>query len=358
MKFILFLLGPLGWLAAFSASSKSQWVEEYYSEGIYRFIISLLSIASAQAAFSIAEILVFIILIVVIGMFAYAVLNILRGKTYLILREVKLLTLLFSVGYFLFVFLWGLNYYRQPFNEIAGLEIKQGSEEEVIALSKELIQEANFLRKDLSENENGIMSLGKEKLDILTEASEGFAGAAVKYKQLDGEYGQAKPVYFSKVLSYMGITGVYFPFTGEANINRDIPDSMIPSTACHEMAHQRGFAKEDEANYIAYLACMANQDQRYQYSGIILALSYSMNALNEQNPGMASQLRNQYCPGLNRDLTELTEYWQKHEGIMERWSTKMNDKYLKSNRQQEGVISYGKVVDLLLAERRIDKTNF
>lgn len=358
MKFILFILGPLGWLAACLVSSRPEWVERYYSEEFYRFIISPLSMTTAWASFSVGEIIVVLTVIFMIGMLIWIPLNIFRGKMKrAVLREGKFLALFLSVGYFLFVLCWGLNYYREPFDKIAGLEIKQGSEKELFELSTELIQEANYLRRDLPEDGQGVMSLGEERQAILESASEGFSKTAEQYKQLNGEYGPVKPVYFSKALSYMGITGIYFPFTGEANINTDIPDLMIPSTACHEMAHQRGFAKEDEANYISYLVCRANHDQRYKYSGIILALTYSMNALNEQNPDMAFQLRKLYSPGLYRDLTDITAYWQQYEGLIERWSTKLNDRYLKSNRQQQGVISYGKVVDLLLADRRMASTN-
>ncbi|ADY54657.1 hypothetical protein Sgly_0290 [Syntrophobotulus glycolicus DSM 8271] len=358
MKILLFLLGPLGWLAAFAASARPEWVEKYYSEGLYKLMMSPVSRISAGVPFSLGELIV-----VLAGLiFIYALAEILIDAVRFCLRRPKsgfwirrngqCLLMVISLGYFFFIMMWGLNYYREPWDRLADLEIKQADSSEIAGLCTELIKKANDYRKEIPEDGKGVMTLGEDKVKIFLKASEGFRTAAEEYSQLGGNYGRAKPVFFSRALSFMGITGIYFPFTGEANVNIDIPDMMIPSTICHEMAHQRGFAREEEANYIAYLTCQDQQDQKFKYSGVLLALIYSMNALDEQNPEAASQLRETYSPGLNRDLTEITAYWQLHRGKIENWSTQFNDQYLKSNRQTQGVKSYNGMVDLLLAERR------
>jgi hypothetical protein len=151
-------------------------------------------------------------------------------------------------------------------------------------------------------------------------------------------------------MSYTGITGVYFPFTGEANVNVSVPDSDIPATSCHEMAHQRGFAREDEANYIAYLTCKMHPDVDFQYSGTLLALIETTNALYNQDPSAFKELRSKYSDGLIRDLGAINEYWEHYEGPVNEVSNKINDAYLKANNQSDGVQSYGRMVDLLLAE--------
>ena len=156
----------------------------------------------------------------------------------------------------------------------------------------------------------------------------------------------------SKLMSYTGITGVYFPYTGEANVNIGPPDSMILSTACHEMAHQRGFAREDEANYISYFVCMQNPDADFQYSGVLLALINSMNALYTHDKKAYLELTKKYSPGLIRDLKQNNLYWEKHEGSLQKISDRINDAYLKSNMQNDGVYSYGRMVDLIIAEYR------
>ena len=113
---------------------------------------------------------------------------------------------------------------------------------------------------------------------VREKASLGFDQAAKIYPELGGRFGKAKPIFLSSKMSYTGISGIYFPFTGEANVNVDIPHSLLPATTCHEMAHQRGFAREDEANYIAWITCSSNDNPEFKYSGTLLALIHSMNA--------------------------------------------------------------------------------
>ncbi|MPN42576.1 hypothetical protein SDC9_190133 [bioreactor metagenome] len=150
-------------------------------------------------------------------------------------------------------------------------------------------------------------------------------------------------------MSYAGIAGIFSPFTIEANVNGDLPEVMLPSTIAHEMAHQRGYAREDEANFISFLTCMASPDIEYKYSGTILALIHSINALHGVDKDKALELAEEYSPGLERDLADINAYWKKFEGPIERTSTRLNNTYLKANNQKDGVKSYGRMVDLLLS---------
>ena len=151
-------------------------------------------------------------------------------------------------------------------------------------------------------------------------------------------------------MSYTGITGIYMPYTGEANVNYNIPSFMWASTAAHEMAHQRGFAREDEANFIAYLVCISSEEEDIQYSGVFLALIYSMNALYNEDQKGYFELRDKYSQGLLRDMKYNGDFWDKYQGMAEEISSNINDGYLKGNRQEDGVKSYGRMVDLLIAE--------
>ena len=132
------------------------------------------------------------------------------------------------------------------------------------------------------------------------------------------------------------------PFTMEANVNVDIADYSIPVTMLHELAHQRGFMREDEANFIAYLAGMNSDNLEIMYSSTMLALIISGNVLYGQD-------------GIKKDIRANTEYWSKYEDtVISTVSTKINDTYLKANAQADGVKSYGRMVDLLLAKYRAD----
>ena len=145
---------------------------------------------------------------------------------------------------------------------------------------------------------------------------------------------------------------IYCPYTGEANVNMTVPDAMLPCTVSHEMAHQRGFAREDEANYIAYFTCNLNPNIDFQYSGNLLAVINSMNMLKKHDLPRYSELQKTYNNGVQKDLEDYSIYIREHESLAGAISNDVNDLYLKSNRQSDGVYSYNRMVDLLIAEFR------
>jgi hypothetical protein len=154
-------------------------------------------------------------------------------------------------------------------------------------------------------------------------------------------------------MSTTEITGVFFPFTMEANVNVDIPDYTIAATMMHELAHLRGFMREDEANYLSYLAGMKSDNIELQYSSTMLALVYAGNALYSQNPDLYFIIRDQYSEGVLKDIRANSEYWTQYEDtVVSTISNKVNDTYLKANNQEDGVKSYGRMLDLLLAKYR------
>jgi hypothetical protein len=164
--------------------------------------------------------------------------------------------------------------------------------------------------------------------------------------------GRAKPVLLSPVMSYLGIGGIYAPFTGEANVNATLPDWDRPFTVCHELAHQSGFAREDEANFLAYLACRSHPDRDFQYSGTFQAALYVLGALAAADRPAYDAARAALPAPLQRDLAALAAWRQRYKSRLSGVQDRVNDTYLRSQGQREGVRSYGRMVDLLLAERR------
>ena len=193
------------------------------------------------------------------------------------------------------------------------------------------------------------MTIPKGKKWLLENAHIGFNNLSSIYNTLSGEYGKPKPVMLSELMCYTGISGIYFPFTAEANININVPYPSLPSTITHEMAHQRGYAKEDEANFIAYLASISNPYVEFKYSGTLLALIHSINALYKEDMESFEKLKSNFSQGLSRDLDYINSFWEKYEGPIEKASTELNNAYLRANNQKDGVKSYGRVVDLLIA---------
>lgn len=324
-------------------------VEKYYSNSINKFTRQALSFTTSIFPFSVAEFLVFFLLIILLLLLVTLIIKIKTGG---FLGQLLNITVYLSVLYILFMLLWGFNYNRLSFDKIAGLKIQKSSEKELYNLCDSLIKRTNTLRTKVKENPQGVIIIPGGYKDILQRAIKGYEKASVIYPELSGKYGPPKPILLSEKMSYTGITGIYMPYTGEPNVNISIPDFDIAFTAAHEMAHQRGFAREDEANYIAYLTCTMHPDADFQYSGLLLALINSMNALADKNIVEYKLLTEKYSMGVRRDLLYNDNFWSKYKGSVQKTANNVNDSYLKSNGQQEGVESYGKMVDLLLAEYR------
>ncbi|MDD4569277.1 MAG: DUF3810 domain-containing protein [Tepidanaerobacteraceae bacterium] len=330
-----------------------QITENIYSTFIYKILGQSISKITGIFPFSIAEV---IILFSVISITAYT----LRSAFYFIktkkIRELKklFLNILTAAGiiYFSFQLLWGLNYNRVRLDEILSLDARAPTQEELIGLCEDLIVRTNKLRVDLNQNANNVMELPYEKAQALRIAYKGFENASLYYPRLDGKYGQPKGIILSEPMCYTGISGFFFPFTGEANVNMATPDPFFPCTITHEMAHQRGFAREDEANFIAYIACINHPDIYFQYSGTLSALSYSMRALKKVSDSKYNELLTAYSEGVARDIKFNNDFWSQYSGPIEKASNKINDTYLKTQNQKTGVKSYGAMVDLLIAEYR------
>lgn len=352
---ILYIFITLGLILSLIAPRFPLLIEAGYSKAMYQWLIRPYSLVTGFFPFSLAEVVVVGAALFVIFKFLQLVGRIKKspGKTLRntpkVLAQLALLVVLVYVG---FNMLWGLNYSRLSFAQLSGLPVQPGTVAELKGLALALTDEANLLRELVAEDSRGITILSDGVRGALARADGGYISAAKIYPELGGRYGRPKGVFLSHYWSYTGITGVYFPFTAEANVNTDIPHFLFPATACHEMAHQRGFAREDEANFIAYLTCSLHPDPDFRYSGTVLALINTMNALYRADTDAYQEVRALYSPALERDLRDWSEYWRRFEGPVEQASEKINDSYLKANRQQDGVQSYGRMVDLLLADYR------
>ena len=179
--------------------------------------------------------------------------------------------------------------------------------------------------------------------------------AGEQFSCLGGFYPKPKEVLVSQILSVQQLCGVYSPFTVEANYNGDMPDYNVPHTLCHELSHLKGFMREDEANFIGYLACISSENEAFRYSGYLTGWVYAGNALARVDMRCYIELTNQLCEEARQDLDENSDFWNRYESKVSEAATRMNDTYLKMNSQADGVKSYGRMVDLMLSYRRIQQ---
>jgi hypothetical protein len=251
--------------------------------------------------------------------------------------------------YFAYVMMWGVLYNRYSFAATSGLDVSPATETELSALCYDLIIEANSARESVQENSKGVMILDYDTKQMTTLSHIGYDNISGKYPTLWGTYGNAKGLIFSKLYSYTQTIGIYSPFLFEPNIDTDYSPSGLPFLVCHETAHQRGYAKEDEANFLGFLASINNYDDYdFQYSGYFMASLYALNSLYSVDQDDYFSLISQYSPAVMRDLGNSNNFNTTHAGPVATFTNSVNDSFLKLNNQSEGVQSYGEMTDLLI----------
>ena len=316
-------------------------VADWYARGVYPVIVGTLGRFFGIFPFSVVEMGIYLL---GLGVIVYGVVF-WREPARVGSRAV------FVVGVLLFLYTCncGVNYYASSFADYAGLEIRMYSEEELRRLCE-------FLAERVNETAVG-ETYREHKGEWRREGVLAMQKAGEAFPVLGGFYPEPKEVTAAWILSVQQLCGIYSPFTVEANFNGDMPDYNIPHTMCHELSHLKGFMREDEANFVAYLACRASKDAGFRYSGSILAYINSGNALYAQNPAALRRVREKLCDQAVKDLLDHNAYWDIYRGTISEVSDKMNDMYLKANAQEAGTKSYGRMVDLLLAwNREQDKT--
>lgn len=346
------LLLPVALLLKEWAAAHTAFIEKYYSQGIYPVISQAVGFLFGWVHFSVAELLLYAgILLIPICVLIQIILVIVLKKDKLLRAcgVVVNLALIGCVGYFLFYGMWGLNYFRQPLAATFGYKVEPRSVLELTQLCTKLAGDANDLRAEVSADESGKMTLLESPRDALLKVPGAYRALAKAYPQLNAHPSQPKPVLLSHSMSYTNIEGIFIPFTMEPNVNIDMPQDNLFSAACHEAAHAQGFAREDEANFVSYLACMSSEDAEMQYSGTLLALTTSMSALYSYDSDAYYKIARTYSPAMLKDLNYEYEYWKQFQGPVAETSGKVNNAYLISNKQADGVNSYGRMVDLLLA---------
>lgn len=327
----------------------------FYSFGFYPFYMTILSTMNSLVPFSIAEFLIILAIFSGIFYIFFLIYLIIKHRNRIFNAILVLITTI-SVVAFLFTISFLPNYHRHTFYEYSGLTMTETSVDNLYALCYELAENANEYRDAIDQNgavfsyENAVSTT--ELFEICTNSYENLINDYPEYEDLFSVVSKAiaKPVVLSEIMSYLRITGFFFGLTGEANINTNSSDIYIPATVCHELAHVAGFMREDEANFIAYLVCRSSDNELLNYSGTMLAFLHSGNALYGKDPDKYYEITAMLSDDVILDLQAHSEYYKSYETNVGKVSTTVNDTYLKANKQEDGVDSYGRMVDLLIAD--------
>ena len=243
--------------------------------------------------------------------------------------------------------LWNAAYYTPTFAQREGLNTLPYSVEELAAVTEYFARQAAALAPQVPRDSEG--HFAESLSDCFVRGPEIYENIAREFSSLDIKPVRAKPLLCSRLQSILGFTGIYFPFTGEANVNIDAPACLRPAVIAHEMAHQRMVASELEANFVGIAAAVRSGDTVFMYSGYLMGLMELSSALYTASPELWTQIVQTYfTPELSQDWADNHDYWAARSSPAEATAQDVYDAFLKGNGQELGILSYDACVDLLV----------
>ncbi len=260
-----------------------------------------------------------------------------------------------AVVYALHTLVFGLNYYAGPLADDIRMDVVEYNLEELTEAAIYYRDKANDLAGQVRRDGEGNV-LFSDFETLASQAGNGFETLTYEYSYpiFAGSRLPVKELGWADMYTSMGITGFTMGITGEAAVNPQIPDVSLPFTMCHEMAHRMCIAAEDDANFAAYLACMANESVEFQYSAYFMAYRYCYNAMagagTEAASAAAARVNNGVSELLYRDMAAYSQFFASNrDDSATRFANAVNDTYLKTSGESEGIRSYGQVCDLLVS---------
>lgn len=320
-----------------------EFVEKHYSLGIYPLLSKIPRYLFGWLPFSIGDI--FYVLITLLAI-RWVFKNFKRLKTEP-LHFVLDITATVSIVYFVFHLLWGFNYYRLPLHESLGID-KDYTSEQLLATTERFITQSNRLHAELAPDDTLIIPVPYSQKEFMRKTVNGYDALKEEFPSLSYRPKSLKKSNWSLGITYMGYGGYLNPFSGEAQVNGLINSYYFPVVACHEEAHQIGYAAENEANFIAVMATLKNEDRYFQYAGSIFTLRYLLSELARVDREKFDALLPTVNPGILASYREMTEFWEQYDNPLEVLSKVFWDHFLKANNQAHGIKSYNYMVALII----------
>ncbi|WBL24560.1 DUF3810 domain-containing protein [Zunongwangia sp. HGR-M22] len=318
-------------------------VESWYSRGIYPFLSKIMRWSLGILPFSFGDLVYAILVIFLIRWLIKRIQTRFQKPKRWITDALATL----SIIYFCFHLFWGFNYYRLPLHESLDID-NEYSTEELVLLTEKLIEESNKIHLEITEDDSAKVDIPYSKAEIFDITVEGYDHIENDFPQLSYTGRSLKRSIFSLPLTYMGFNGYLNPFTGESQVNTTIVPFKIPTTASHEIGHQLGFAKENEANFIACLVTINHPDTYFRYCGFTFALRYCLAELFRRDQERCEEMIKLLNPGILKNYQEVESFWLQHENPLEPLFQAFYNRFLIVNNQQDGLRSYSYVVALLV----------
>jgi hypothetical protein len=326
-------------------SGHPHFIERYYSEGLYPVICRILHPVFGILPFSLGD----IVYMAVITWLVYALFMIIKHAFKKDFKRVFSFVIRgvigFETGFLLFYLFWGMNYFRPSAGELLNLRDSSYTTADLKAVAHILIDSANATRARVS------------PVDLKQDNSSIYETAVAAVKKLSADsvkfyaYAPAiKPSLLTPLLNYIGTSGYFNPFTGEGQINYQMPVFNRPVVACHEMSHQMGFGAEDEADFVGFLAGIGSKDRLLRYSAYHLAMGEFMRTLYFRDSSANRELKLMVSPAVHHDYVVERAYWLRYQSRIDDLTGIFYDKFLKVNNQPHGLATYNRMVLLVMAE--------
>ena len=322
-------------------------VERYYAHGIYpvtsaiqRILLGWIPISIGDLLYGLAGLYLLIQLIRLIKRLFRKQLN--RQYWANTLRRTVLVVLWIYVSFNL---LWGLNYNRKGIAAELQLNVQPYEQEDLLVVMNTLIERLHILDSTGRTDRERL----QKKRNLFNGAADAYDSLSLRETAINYSFQSVKPSLYSYLGNYLGFTGYYNPWSGEAQVNTTVPIFVRPFTTCHEIGHQLGYAKENEANFAGYLSAKSSSDPAFRYSVYFDLYSYSWYYLYRQDSVLAKKMSEQLPLGVKKDYRELKAFWRRHRNPIETVIDNLYGQYLKANQQPSGKLSYNEVIAWLIA---------
>jgi len=330
------------------ASTQSLWVEENYSNGIYPYISKFQRSIFGWIPFSIGDLFYAFLVLVIIFRTVQFIKYIFKKKVnrQYLLNGLKQVIFFFLFVYLFFYGLWGLNYSRKGVSYQLNLEMKKYSLQEIDTLTDLLQKRLNFYGDTIDLKQRD--SFNKKRI-LFEKTTEAYLYANNLRPFLRYYPQSLKPSLFSYLGNYFGFQGYYNPFSGEGQVNTTIPRFLEPFVSAHEVAHQLGYAKENEANFVAFIACRSYPNSTFRYSLYFDMYLYAVTELGRKDSLLARSYFEKLNPQVKKDIEDYKDFLRRNRNPVEPVISWIYDGYLQANDQPEGKRSYNQVVAFLIA---------
>ena len=318
-------------------------VERYYSEGLYPLISWLMHPVLNWFPFSIGDVVYILIIGYLLLSFIRFVIRLFKGRFKTIALSFTGLIIGVQIGILAFYLFWGMNYFRPSSGERLNLRDTSYTTAHLVNVTCMLIDSANASRArltaaDSTQDNSAIYKTAVNAVETMSANSTNFRAYSPRIKSS----------LLTPLLNYIGTSGYFNPFTGEAQLNYQMPYFARPMVACHEMSHQMGYGPEDEASFAGYLVALKSQDRLLRYSAFNNAVNECIHALRRQDTLAFKELRKHISAPVRHDFYRERFYWLSFHGKATMLSGYLYDDFLKANNQPQGLRTYNQMVLLLM----------